>query len=135
MSASTRGRALTTFAVLFALLALSNFLKPFRLEGADTGFVFFGTRLSGAANAILGPAFGAYLLAYAAGIWRMKRYAVPMANGYAAYVIINIALFAMKNPTPAGAAYIAFVAVYSIAAIGGSVAAAVLLGRRRADLT
>jgi len=41
-----RGWFLTIAAVLFALLALSNFLKPI-LADSHTGFVFFGRRLSG----------------------------------------------------------------------------------------
>jgi hypothetical protein len=44
---------LTIAAVLFALLALSNFLKPI-LADSHTGFVFFGRRLSGVPNDILG---------------------------------------------------------------------------------
>jgi len=39
---AARGRMLTVFAVLFALLAVSNFLKPFQIGGERTGFVFLG---------------------------------------------------------------------------------------------
>ncbi len=48
-----RGSILTTLAVLFALLALSNISKP--LSGGRAGFVFLGTKTAGMANAILGP--------------------------------------------------------------------------------
>jgi hypothetical protein len=78
-----RGPVLTTLAALIALLAFSNISKP--LSGGRAGFVFLGTKTAGAANAILGPAFGIFLLIYAAGIWRQKRWAVPMAWVYAAY--------------------------------------------------
>jgi uncharacterized membrane protein (DUF2068 family) len=50
------------------------------------------------ANAILGPAFGIFLLIYAAGIWRQKRWAVPITCVYAAYVPINLVLFTIKTP-------------------------------------
>jgi hypothetical protein len=56
MTESSRGPVLTTFAVLFAILAISNFLKPFHLD-PNAGFVFFGMKTHGVANAILGPAF------------------------------------------------------------------------------
>ena len=46
MAAGRRGPLLTTFAILFALLALSNLLKPFQLEGETTGFVFLGQRMT-----------------------------------------------------------------------------------------
>jgi len=55
---TNRGPVLTTFAILFVLLALSNLSKP--LSGGRAGFVFFGTKAAGAANAVLGPAFGIF---------------------------------------------------------------------------
>ncbi|MGA6973227.1 MAG: hypothetical protein WBY93_16460, partial [Candidatus Binatus sp.] len=70
MGVSRRSVGLTILAILFAILALSDILKPLHLEGATTGLVFFGKRLSGAPNAILGPLLGIFLLIYAAGIWR-----------------------------------------------------------------
>ena len=56
----SRGAALTIFALLFALLAISDFLKPFHLD-PSAGFVFLGTKLTGSANAIMGPLFGIVL--------------------------------------------------------------------------
>jgi len=129
-----RGRVLSMFAVLFVLLAISNLLKPFRFEGSDTGFVFFGQRLTGPANAIAGPLFGMYLLVYAFGIWRMKRYALAMGSAYAAYVIINLILFNLRNPVPPGVGYLIFGVVYSVIAIGVSSGAAYLLSKRKAAL-
>jgi hypothetical protein len=73
MMEASRGSVLTTFAVLFAILALSNFLKPFHLD-PNAGFVFLGVKTHGTANEILGPAFGSLLVAYAFGIWRMRRW-------------------------------------------------------------
>ena len=75
MASEQRGSALTTFAILFGVVAVSNLLKPLQLGGAHTGFVFFGQRTSGTTNAILGPLFGIYLLVYAVGIWRLRRFA------------------------------------------------------------
>ena len=57
MAEKSRGATLTIFALLFALLAISNFLKPFHLD-PNAGFVFLGTKLTGTANAIMGPLFG-----------------------------------------------------------------------------
>jgi hypothetical protein len=74
---------LTTCAVLFAILALSNFLKPFHLDW-NAGFVFFGVKTQGIANTILGPIFGLVLTVYAIGIWRMRRWVLPIAYTYAA---------------------------------------------------
>jgi hypothetical protein len=129
-----RDTALTVFAVLFGLLAVSNLLKPFQVGGGETGFVLFGKRLAGTANAIVGPLFGVYLAIYAAGIWGMRRYAFPMAWAYAAYVAINLTLFSLRNTAPPGIGYAIFGIVYSAVALGVSVGAAWLLTRRRAAL-
>ncbi len=78
MNEKSRGVTLTIFAVLFALLAISNFLKPLHLE-PNEGFVFLGTKLTGAANAVMGPLFGIILLVYAYGIWAMRKFALQVA--------------------------------------------------------
>ncbi|MGB9381598.1 hypothetical protein, partial [Candidatus Binatus sp.] len=98
MANSRRGTALTVLAILFPILAVSDILKPLHLEGPTTGLVFFGKRLSGAPNAILGPILGIVLLIYAAGIWRMSRYALYLGYAYAIYVTINLILFSARNP-------------------------------------
>src|ERR1700675_1127829 len=99
MKETSRGPVLTTFAVLFAILALSNCLKPFHLD-PNIGFVFFGLKTHGIANAILGPAFGVLLVAYAIGIWRMRRWVLPIAYAYAVYVILNLLLYTIRNAGP-----------------------------------
>ena len=134
MPQSERGTALTVFAVLFGLLAVSNALKPLGIGGDQTGFVLFGQRLSGFSNLIVGPAFGIYLDIYAYGIWNMKRFALPMAHGYATYVVLNLILFSMRNPGPQSLGETVFIVVYAAVAIGVSVGAAVLLTKRKADL-
>src|SRR5262249_49537628 len=128
MADTTRGTGLTVSAVLFAILGVSNLLKPLHI-GADTGFVFFGTRLTGTPNAILGPLFGVYLLLYAYGIWTLRRRALPMGMAYAAYVIVNLVTFQMWGPKPpnAGPGWAIFGLVYAAIAIGVSSGAVYLL--------
>jgi hypothetical protein len=125
-----RGPVLTTFAVLFALLALSNLSKP--LSGGRAGFVFLGTKTAGVTNAILGPAFGIFLLIYAIGIWRQKRFAIPMAWAYAVYVLINLTLFTIKAPASRQSPL--FGLLYAAIALGVSWGSAILLTRRRERL-
>ena len=124
---------LTVLAVVLALLAVTDLLKPLRLEGADTGLVFLGRRLDSATSAVVGPLVSVFLLVYAAGIWGLRAWAVPMAWLYAAYVTTNLLLFPFRTPQPpdAGLGYLVFGLVYGVLAIGGSIGAAVLLGRRR----
>jgi uncharacterized membrane protein (DUF2068 family) len=122
-----RGPMLTTFAILFALLAISNLSKP--LSGGRAGFVFFGTKTAGVANTILAPAFGIFLLIYAIGIWQRKRWALPMAWAYAAYVPINLALFTIKTPQRWQSPF--FGLMYIAIALGVSWGSAIVLTRRR----
>jgi len=137
MADSKRGAVLTTFAVLFGLLAVSNMLKPFQFGGERTGFVFFGTRLSGLPNTIIGPLFGIFQAAYAAGIWRMRRYAMAMSHAYAVYVILNLFLFSELNPKPeaAGSSYAVMGVVYATVAVGVSLGSAIILTKRKAELS
>jgi hypothetical protein len=135
MTPSKRDTRLTVFAVLFGLLAISNLLKPLAVT-SDTGFVLFGHRLTGTPNAIVGPLFGLFLAVYAAGIWRMRKYALPMAWAYACYVLINLVLFNVYGPKPEGAGigYALFGLVYAVVALGVSFGAAVVLKQRAATL-
>ena len=135
MAEANRGQALKVFAVLFALLAVSNLLKPLQIGGEQIGLVFFGQRLLGTANMVAGPLFGVYLLVYAFGIWRMKRFALPMGHAYATYVVLNLILFIAKNPQPPGAGELVFGIVYSIVAVGVSGSSAYLLTKHKAELS
>jgi len=134
MARADRGPVLTVFALLFGLLAISNFMKPVAGKPGEVGFVFFGQRLAGTPNAIIGPLFGLFLLVYAVGIWRMRRHALPMGVAYAAYVIVNLALFNVRDPNPNRQGLL-FGILYSLVAIGVSSGAAYLLARRRPALT
>ena len=127
MAEKSRGTTLTIFAILFTLIAISNFLKPFHLFPND-GFVLMGTKLTGTANAIMGPLFGFLLLIYAYGIWAMRRYALPEAYICAGSVIVNMVLFSMKSRN-------ALAIVSIVAGIGIPLATAIVLSRRSTDLT
>ena len=133
MAKAERGPLLTAFAIGFVLLGISNLLKPFHL-GAEEGLVFFGKRLEGLPNTILAPLMALFQFAYAAGIWGLKRNAMPMSHAYATYVILNLILFSMRNPSPSSAGEIAFTVVYAIVAIGVSVATAAILTKRKEEL-
>lgn len=135
MAESKRSGLLSLFAVLFLLAAIEDLLKPFRLEGPTTGLVFFGTRLSGLANAVIGPLVGIFLLIYAAGIWRMRPYAVYLAYGYAIYVAINLVLFTTTNPPPQSQGEIVFGIVYTILALVITWSSAIVLRRSMAQLS
>ena len=131
MANSRRGTALTVLAILFAILAVSDILKPLHLEGPTTGLVFFGKRLSGAPDAILGPILGIVLLIYAAGIWRMSRYALYLGYAYAIYVTINLMLFSARNPSLTSRSEMIFGIVYIVFALALSWGTPVLLSRRQ----
>ncbi len=130
--ADRRDPVLTTLAVLMALLALSDFAKPigqtFQPE-SSAGLVFFGTRLHGLANAILGPLFGLFLATYAWAAWNRRRIALPIAVAYAAYVPVNLVLFGL-HPAPDSGGPL-FAAVYALVAIGVSGGGALYLYMHR----
>jgi tryptophan-rich sensory protein len=134
MGESKRGALLTTIAILFAILAITDILKPLKLEGPTTGLVFFGTRQTGTANAILGPLMGLILLVYAAGIWLMRRYAMTLGRLYAVYVIVNLVLYTQLNPPAKTSGEMIFGIVYMIVAIAMTVGTALILTRRRVEL-
>jgi hypothetical protein len=129
MATKSRGATLTIFAVLFAFVAITDFLKPFHLFPND-GFVFLGIKLTGAANAIMAPLAGIIILACAYGIFSMRKFALPIAYIFVLSVMLNMVLYTMKNhstrPLP-----IANVVV----GLGVPLALAIILHRRRADLT
>jgi hypothetical protein len=133
MAGRSRGVTLTIFALLFGLLAISNFSKPLSHD-PGIGFVFMGVRLKGTANAIMGPLFGICLVIYAYGIWTMRRFALPVAWIFTGWVIVNTVLFSMKNrsePHPS----LAFSIAATVIGIGVPLATAIILSRRSADLT
>ena len=124
-----RGGLLSILAVLMGVLALTNFTKSIPVT-SDTGFVFFGERLAGLPSAVAGAIAGLVLLSYALGIWRLRRWALPLGWLYAAYVVTNIALFRLRYPMPAEPSHRGFEIAYAVVAIGGAVGTAWALGRR-----
>jgi hypothetical protein len=126
-----RDAVLSALAILIGLLALSNLSKPIQQQHnpGHAGFVFFGTRLHGAANAVVGPLFGLLLAAYAYGVWTMRAWVLPIAIAYAGYVIVNLSLFTMHRPPDSGGAL--FGLLYVTIAIGVSSGGAFYLYRHR----
>ena len=127
---SAPGRiVLRSFALLFALMAFSNFLKLFEYSDS-TGFVFLGQRLAGTANTIAALGFSGFLAFYAHCIWWERRPAVTLGALYALYVIVNLALWTVRKPE--GVESSAFFAIaYFTSAVGVSGGAALLLQRHK----
>jgi hypothetical protein len=124
--------AMRTVALLFALMALSNLLKPFAYtEGV--GFVLLGQRLAGTANVVASLGFSVFLAVYAHAIWTERRRALPMGVAYAVYVILNLMLWTVRKPEGAEASLM-FLLSYVVVAIGVSSGAAWLISRHRGRL-
>jgi len=133
----SRGVFLTVMTVLFVVLAFSNFTKPFQhlRAPAHLGLVIFGHRLESlGANLVFGPIFGIILLAYAWGIWRMKRWVLALSIIYAFYVPWNLVLFWYAN---GGGPHrsLRFIVEYLAFAITGSVGTGLYLTYHRDRLT
>ncbi len=125
---------LRAFALLFALMALSNALKPFAYA-SDVGFILFGQRLRGTANVVAALTFSALLATYAVSLWGEKRRALPLAIAYALYVFANLVLWNIRTPeVERGAAPVIFSLPYLVSAVGVSSGAALLLWRYRKRL-
>jgi hypothetical protein len=117
----------STMAVLIAVLALSDFTKPLQYMNDPTkGLVLFGNRMATVGtNAVLGPAFGLLLVCYSYGLWRMRRWVLPLASAYAFYVPVNLVLFwfLYVGPRPS----VRFIVIYLAIALTGSVGTALYL--------
>jgi hypothetical protein len=130
----SRGPVLTTLAVFMGLLAISNFSKPISQSLAPestAGFVFFGQRLEGMANAVVGPLFGLLLAAYAYGVWTLKAWVWPLAGAYALYVIANLILFSLSLPPDQGGGLFGLVYMVVAVAVSGGGALYLFLYRDR----
>ena len=140
-----RGRFLTVMAVLLALAMLVDIVKALSkplpaghqvagLQMPPSGIVVLGVRHTGAGMGILALLVAAVLVFYTVGIWRMKRYALTVAWLYAAYVILNVTLFTIRNPAPPTPGTKIFSIVYSVGAIVLTLGTAIVLTRRRGEL-
>src|SRR5271166_986965 len=126
MERKSRGVLLTILAIGLALMALSDFSKPFKMS-PNVGFVFLGTKLTGVGNTVIAPLFGIMLAALAYGIWTMQRFALPIAYAYAAYVILNLLLFTVHSYGSSNMPPWGFWIIYIAIAVGVSSGAAILL--------
>ena len=128
----SRGWFLTLMAVLFVVLAFSDFTKAlqYRNNPAVGGLVIAGHKFEGVGkNLVLGPLFGIFLLTYAFGIWRLKRWVIPISVFYAFYVPANMVLFwSLHQLTPPT---VRFIVIYLILSLSGSVGTALYLAYHR----
>ena len=133
MEQPKRNLLLTIAAVLFGLAAIQDILKPFHLEGPNTGLVFFGTRLSGTANVVMSIVLFVFLATYAVGVWRMRKYALPLGVFYGVYVLINLVVFSAKYSGQDNGP-IAFLIVFIASAVAIPWGTVLILWRHRAQL-
>ena len=133
MADRRRGLFLTLMTFLFALLALSDFSKPFQHlnEPERLGMVIFGVRFESlAANLVLGPLMGLVLAAYALGLWRLRSWVAPLSIVYAFYVPLNLVLFWYRQTSPE-IPPLTFMLGYLTFALGGSIGTALYLAYHR----
>jgi Na+/alanine symporter len=131
-----RGPFLTVMAVLFAILAISNFTKPLQhlREPARLGIVIFGVRFETMlSNLILGSLMGIVIAAYSYGLWRLRSWVVPLSIVYAFYVPTNLVLFWYRQTGP-NIPPLHFMIVYLTFAFVGSIGTALYLGYHREKL-
>ena len=128
----SRGTFLTAMAVLFVVLAFSDFTKPLQYHNdpAVGGLVVLGHKFEGVAkNLLLGPIVGIFLLTYAYGIWKLRAWALPISFFYAFYVPTNMVLFwslhQLLPPT------VRFIVMYLFISLTGSVGTALYLAYHR----
>jgi hypothetical protein len=132
VSAPSRGWFLTVIVVLFCLLAFSDFTKAYQYSQNPSvgGLVILGHKFIGVKkNLVLGPLFGIFLLTYAWGLWKMRRWVVPISVFYAFYVPVNMVLFwSLHQLTPPT---VRFIVMYLFLSLTGSIGTALYLGFHR----
>jgi len=124
-------------AVLFAILAISNFTKAIQYSHNPSvgGIVIFGVRHEGVfSNLMLGPLMGVIIAAYAYGLFGLKPWVAPLSIAYAFYVPVNLTLFWWAHGGGEHRASLGFMIVYLIFALGGSVGNALYLAYHRDKL-
>jgi len=123
-------------AVLFGVLALSNFTKALQhlRDPGHLGIVIFGVRFESVpSNLILGPLMGLVLAAYAYGLWKLKPWVAPLSILYAFYVPLNLVLFWYLQTAPE-IPPLAFILAYLAVAFTGSIGTALYLAYHREKL-
>ncbi len=129
---ASRGSFLTVMAVLFVVLALSNFTKAiqYQHDPAVGGLVVFGYKIQGVgANAIAGPLFGLILLAYAYGLWKLRPWVKTLSVIYAFYVPYNLVLFWFLHTDARPS--VRFIVQYLAIALIGSVGTALYVAHHK----
>ena len=129
MAREPRGGFLTTMAVLFGLLTVSNLTKALQYarDPAVGGIVIFGVRAESiGANLFLGPLMAIVVGAYAYGIWKQRSWVAPLSIVYAFFVPLNLVLFWYRNLGPE-IPPLGFLLVYLTIALGGSIGTALYL--------
>src|SRR5262245_56254473 len=124
---------LTVMAILFTVLALSNFTKAFQFQSDPThlGIVLFGVRATTfSSNLMLGALTGLVLLAYPYGLWTLQSWVFPLSAIYAFWVPVNLVLFWHRDVGP-DIPPVGFILGYLAIALGGSIGTALYLAYRR----
>ncbi len=124
----TRPPFLTLMTVLFTVLAISNLTKVWQVANNPTGgIVVFGIRFRETLpTAIFGAALAAVLLAYAFGVWKMRRWVLRIAIPWAFWVPLNLVLFWYHQVDPPRFGLVGFLG-YLFLALGGSIGTALYL--------
>lgn len=132
--AGRRGAFLTVMAILLGILALSDATKALQqMLGPVGGLVVLGHKIRVLwLNAVAGPLFATYLGFYVYGIWKMKRWVLPIATIYAFYVPVNLVMFWFLHLTPRPT--VRFIVIYLFFALLGSVGTALYLNRHHERL-
>lgn len=91
----TQRRTLQALAILIAFRGAGNVLKRF---GTGSGLVVMGTLLP--PDTPLAPILGALMLAYAYGLWTVRRWSVPLGVAYALFATANLVLFPIVHGLP-----------------------------------
>jgi hypothetical protein len=136
-NARERGAFLTVMAVLFGVLAVSNFTKALQhLHDPRTlGIVIFGVRFETVpSNLLLGPLMGLLLAAYAYGLWTLRRWVGPLSIAYAFYVPVNLVLFWYRQTGPE-IPPLGFILMYLAVSLTGSIGTALYLAYHRDKLS
>jgi hypothetical protein len=124
-----RGPFLTVMAVLFGLLAVSDFTKVLQHlhDPTKLGMVVFGVRVESiAANVVLGAVLGTVLAAYSYGLWNLRGWIVPISVVYAFWVPLNLVLFWYRQTGP-DIPPVGGLLLYLLFALGGSIGTALHL--------
>lgn len=107
--------------VCAVLIGVRGVVNLFKAAGAGDAMVAFGYMLP--PDSLLAPLIGAVMIALAVGLWTRRRWALPLAVGYAAFASLNIVLFPLVSglhPPVTGVRYLVF-AVAGLAITWGAV--------------